>query len=234
MFGTFHKEVNHVKQLLNRIHEQFLHQFPHITHEERKQMDKHIETLLTLDGYKFQYDKNWGHPYNKGKRHSNPIFIFKGDSTTFIDYINFDTYMNNDINHDKIAKDLKKTLIRIFTLNPFSFKLSTKIHTDPNIKKITYGLKWDDFKIGIQSALSKEERIELASNPILDAYISYVYRECPQLLRLVSHDTKDARCSRLKEYYQQSQYKNNLEFNISKCEMKLYKFTKEQEKEIFQ
>lgn len=227
------KERLVVEELLNRIRHQFLHQFPNITDKEREQFDTQIGKLLTLEGYKMRYKPDC---VSSNTRCTYPIFVF--DSSPYLDgfiySITPNTYIHPEINHEKIAQDLETTLIRLFTLNPHTFPLSKEIHTHPNIKEIQYG-EYNKLTIVIQSALSREVLHGMASNPVLDVYLSKVNQTQPMLLHVSPQNTANARCSRMKQMYEQSQYKEHLEFRQTyKCDLRLYKFTKEQEKEIFE
>lgn len=209
MFGM-RKERHDVEQLLKRIRQQFLHQFPRITDKEREQFDTQIGNILTLEGYKLTYDTKWVD--STKKRHTYPIFLYQLHyMDSFIHSITPKTYIHPGIKHDTIAQDLETTLTRLFTLNPYTFPLSNEIHTHPNIKEIQY-MDYDRFTITIQTALSKEALHGLASNPVLDAYLSKVNQTHDSLLRVDSTNTVNARCSRMKQFYEQSQYKEHLEF----------------------
>lgn len=245
MFDAWHKERHEVEQLLNTIWNQFLHQFPQVTEDERKRMDAHIKTLLSLDGYKLKFNKYWKHSFNKEKRISYPIFTYRVvahvDNEVFTHSIS-ESFKNTKIHHEKIAKDLETTITELFTLHPNTFRLSPSIHTHPNIKQIVYDIDGTNVRIGIQTALSKETLDGLASNPILDAYINDVNRGHLSLITLTSSTTStEKRCARMKDYYEKSQYKDHLEFvhipghmGPVVCNLEMYKFTKEQEKEIFE
>lgn len=228
------KERLVVEELLNRIRHQFLHQFPNITDKEREQFDTQIGKLLTLEGYKMRYNPDC---VSSNTRCTYPLFVFDSSPylmDAFTHSITPKTYIHPKVNHEKIARELETTLTRLFTINPHTFPLSKEIHTHPNIKEIQYG-EYNMVKIVIQSALSREVLHGLASNPVLDVYLSKVNQTQPSLLHVSPQNTANARCSRMKQMYEQRQYKEHLEFRQTfKCELRLYKFTKEQEKEIFE